>query len=157
MVYHAKEGDDQTEENERNLAALPPEAKRARVTSRICHHKFMVLSRLSGGSRKPRAVLCGSTNFTHNGVYRPANVVHVVRREDVAQEYLDLFEVLFGGADVIATRRYVTENNPINAEKPLFAGFSPRSAGADLEAFAAQIRGRRATCSSARPSTSTTA
>lgn len=135
VVYHAKDGDEQTEENEHNLAALPPEAKRARTTSRICHHKFMVLSRLVGGTRRPRAVLCGSTNFTHNGVYRQANVVHVVRREDVAQEYLDLFEVLFGGADVTATRRYVTENNPIDAEKPLFAGFSPRSGGADLEAF----------------------
>jgi phosphatidylserine/phosphatidylglycerophosphate/cardiolipin synthase-like enzyme len=107
----------------------------------LCHHKFMVLSRLSGGTRKPRAVLCGSTNFTHNGVYRQANVVHVVRREDVAKEYPNLFEVLFGGADVTATRRYVTENNPIDAQNPLFAGFSPRSGGADLEAFAAQIRG----------------
>jgi phosphatidylserine/phosphatidylglycerophosphate/cardiolipin synthase-like enzyme len=135
VVYHAEDGDELTEENEHNLAALPPEAKRARTTSRICHHKFMVLSRLVGGTRRPRAVLCGSTNFTHNGVYRQANVVHVVRREDVAQEYLDLFEVLFGGADVIATRRYVTENNPIDAEKSLFAGFSPRSGGADLEAF----------------------
>lgn len=62
VVYHAKEGDEQTEENERNLAALPADAKQARVTSRICHHKFMVLSRLSGGTRRPRAVLCGSTN-----------------------------------------------------------------------------------------------
>jgi hypothetical protein len=139
VVYHAKEEDEQTEENERNLAALPTEAKRARVTSRICHHKFMVLSRLSGGVRSPRAVLCGSTNFTHNGVYRQANVVHVVRREDIAQKYLDLFEVLFGGADVTATRRYVTENNPIDATRPLFAGFSPRSGGADLEAFVERI------------------
>ncbi len=136
VVYHAKEGDEQTEENEHNLAALSPEEKRARVTSRICHHKFMVLSRLSGGVRRPRAVLCGSTNFTHNGVYRQANVVHVVRREDVAQEYLDLFEVLFSGADVGATRRYVSENNPIDLERSPFAGFSPRSGGADLEAFA---------------------
>jgi phosphatidylserine/phosphatidylglycerophosphate/cardiolipin synthase-like enzyme len=96
----------------------------------------MVLSRLSGRVRRPRAVLCGSTNFTHNGVYRQANVVHVVRREDVAQGYLDLFEVLFSGADVGATRRYVTENNPIDLERSPFAGFSPRSGGADLEAFA---------------------
>jgi phosphatidylserine/phosphatidylglycerophosphate/cardiolipin synthase-like enzyme len=139
VVYHAKEGDEQTGENEHNLAALPPEAKRARLTSRICHHKFIVLSRLSGGTRKPRAVLCGSTNFTHNGVYRQANVVHVVRREDTAQEYLDLFEVLFGGADVTATRRYVTENNPVDASQPLFAGFSPRSGGADLESFITHI------------------
>lgn len=140
VVYHAKHGDDQTEENERSLKDMPREAKRARLTSRICHHKFMVLSRLSGGTRQPRAVLCGSTNFTHNGVYRQANVVHVVRREDVAQQYLDLFEVLFGGADVAETRRYVTENNPIDTERELFTGFSPRSGGADLQTFSSCIR-----------------
>ncbi len=139
VVYHAREGDDQTGENEHNLAALPFEAKRARATSRICHHKFMVLSRLTGGIRRPQAVLCGSTNFTHNGVYRQANVVHVIRREDVAQQYLDLFEVLFEGADVGATRSYVTANNPVDVQRPLFVGFSPRSGGADLAAFTERI------------------
>jgi hypothetical protein len=135
VIYHAREGDKQTEENEHNLATLPSEAKWGRKTSKICHHKFMVLSRFSGGVRRPRAVLCGSTNFTHNGVYRQANVVHVVRREDIAQEYLDLFEVLFGRADVGETRRYVTENNPIDTSRPVFVGFSPRSGGTDLQAF----------------------
>lgn len=143
VVYHAKPSDKQTEENERHLAALPPETKRARATSRICHHKFAVLSRISGGARRPRAVLCGSTNFTHNGVYRQANVLHVVRRTDVAREYLNLFEVLFRGADVSETRRYVTENNPIDPSGPLFAGFSPRSGAADLEAFVAEVRSAR--------------
>ncbi len=140
VVYHAKADDEQTLANELNLRGLPLEAKRPRLTSRICHHKFVVLSRMSAGKRRPQAVLCGSTNFTENGVYRQANVVHVLRRADAAGRYLDLFEVLFSGADVGETREYITENNPIDASASLFAGFSPRSGGADLEAFIGEIR-----------------
>lgn len=139
VVYHAKPKDEQTKENEHNLAGLPSEVKRKRVTSKICHHKFMVLSKLAGGDRRPQAVLCGSTNFTHNGVYRQANVVHVVRREDVAQEYLNLFEVLFAEADVPTTKRFITETNALDPSRPLFAGFSPRSGGADLRTFIAEV------------------
>lgn len=143
VVYHAGQGDEETRENEHALAGLPAEAKRARETSRICHHKFMVLSRISGGGRRPQAVLCGSTNFTHNGVYRQANVVHVVRREDVARQYLDLFEVLFAGADVAATRRFVNETNSVDASGTLFAGFSPRSGLSDLETFVREVNEAR--------------
>jgi hypothetical protein len=139
VVYHAKANDEQTLINEHNLQELPPAAKRPRLTSKICHHKFVVLSRMMAGKRVPRAVLCGSTNFTENGVYRQANVVHVLRREDVAERYLDLFEVLFGGADVPATRQYITEHNPLDTSAGLFAGFSPRSGGADLQAFIEEI------------------
>lgn len=139
VVYHAKVGDEQTHINEHNLLGLPPGAKRPRLTSRICHHKFVVLSRMSAGERRPEAVLCGSTNFTENGVYRQANVVHVLRRQDVAERYLDLFEVLFAGADVPATREYINEHNPIDASAGLFAGFSPRSGSVDLEAFVEEI------------------
>lgn len=139
VVYHAKKGDEQSEENERNLSALPDEAKRARLTSKICHHKFIVLSKLEGGVRRPQAVLCGSTNFTHNGVYRQANVVHVVRREDIAQQYLALFEELFGGADTRATRRFINRDNALDVSRPLFAGFSPRSGLADLDAFVEEV------------------
>ena len=139
VVYHAKVDDEQTLINEHSLKGLPPEAKRARLTSRICHHKFVVLSRMVAGQRRPKAVLCGSTNFTENGVYRQANVVHVLRRGDVAERYLDLFDVLFSGADVTATRKHVTENNPIDASAGLFAGFSPRSGGTDLDAFISEI------------------
>jgi phosphatidylserine/phosphatidylglycerophosphate/cardiolipin synthase-like enzyme len=93
--------------------------------------------------RRPRAVLCGSTNFTHNGVYRQANVVHVVRRADVAQQYLTLFEELFKGEDVGATRRFVNQNNPLDPSQPLFTGFSPRSGLADLQAFIREVEAAR--------------
>lgn len=140
VVYHARRGDEQTKHNEQALVGLPAEAKRARVTSKICHHKFIVLSRVSAGVREPQAVLCGSTNFTHNGVYRQANVVHVVSRQDVARQYLQLFDVLFAGENVSGTRRHIGTHNPFAPPQPLFAGFSPRSGGADLEAFAALVQ-----------------
>ncbi|MGV0026268.1 phospholipase D-like domain-containing protein [Phormidesmis priestleyi] len=140
VVYHAKPNDEQTELNAKNLAGLPDQAKRARVTNNICHHKFMVLSRVEFGKRNCQAVLCGSTNFTENGVYRQANVVHIVNRSDVAQPYLDLFEVLFRGDNPTATRRYINQNNPIDLSKPLFAGFSPRTGKKDLQAFVDLIK-----------------
>lgn len=135
VVYHAKPNDKQTEINESNLAGLPALAKRGRITHKIMHHKFMVLSRVSGGVYQPRAVLCGSTNFTENGVYRQANVVHTVEDADLAGQYLNLFNVLFRGDDVKATRNYINETNPIAESGPLYAGFSPRSKLVDLTEF----------------------
>jgi phosphatidylserine/phosphatidylglycerophosphate/cardiolipin synthase-like enzyme len=141
IVYHAKPGDAQTEENERHLAGLPKSVKRPRVTSKICHHKFMVLSKISCGVRRPQAVLTGSTNFTENGVYRQANVVHVLEQENIAQQYLNLFEDLWRyHDDPAATRKYISSHNSMDETQAVFAGFSPRSGGADLQAFAKIIQ-----------------
>ncbi len=140
VVYHAKPNDAQTEENEHTLASLPAAVKRARLTSAICHHKFMVLSRVEQGQRVPQTVLCGSTNFTHNGVYRQANVVHIVHRRDIAQDYLNLFEELFRGESPTATRQYINRVNPISLTQPLFAGFSPRSKYVDLNTFVELVK-----------------
>ncbi|MGH9278173.1 MAG: phospholipase D-like domain-containing protein [Acidimicrobiales bacterium] len=137
VVYHAKKGDPQTHENELNLAKLPADCKVARVTSRIFHHKFALLSRIdASGARTPIEVLCGSTNFTPNGVYRQANVIHIARDPMVAASYLSMFEELFDGADVGVTRKFITQNNPVVLDgDPVFVGFSPRSKQGDLEAF----------------------
>jgi phosphatidylserine/phosphatidylglycerophosphate/cardiolipin synthase-like enzyme len=140
IVYHAKPGDEQTAVNEINLAEWPAERKRARVTNAICHDKFIVASRLDGGRRIPQAVLCRSTNFTENGVYRQANVVHVAESPDLAEHYLDLFEVLFRGDDPAATKRWIDANNPLSTDAAAFAGFSPRSGEKDLDLFVDEIR-----------------
>jgi phosphatidylserine/phosphatidylglycerophosphate/cardiolipin synthase-like enzyme len=97
----------------------------------------MILSRVDASEeRQPEAVLCGSTNFTANGVYRQANVVHVLDDESIAASYLQTFEQIWAQPDDIgATRDWVTEHNPMNPQQPLFAGFSPRTGGADLQAF----------------------
>ncbi|MDD1001576.1 phospholipase D-like domain-containing protein [Pseudomonas sp. TNT2022 ID642] len=137
VLYHARPDDEDTTINEASLAALPPASKRGRVTHNIFHNKFMVLSRVkASGEQQPEAVLCGSTNFTANGVYRQANVVHVLDDESVAASYLETFEQIWAQPDDIgATRDWVTEHNPMNPLQPVFAGFSPRTGWADLQEF----------------------
>jgi len=137
VLYHAKKGDEQTSQNEASLKKIPKAKKRGRVTSRIFHDKFIVLSKLNAaGKRVPQAVLCGSTNFTENGVYRQANVVHETDDKAVAGRYFDLFDAIWNDpADVSATRTWINKNNPIDPGRRLFAGFSPRTGKADLAEF----------------------
>ncbi|GGK51134.1 Phosphatidylserine/phosphatidylglycerophosphate/cardiolipin synthase [Pseudomonas koreensis] len=137
VLYHAQPDDSDTTLNETNLANLPAANKRGRVTHNIFHDKFIVLSRVDGvGQRQPEAVLCGSTNFTANGVYRQANVVHTLDDVTIATRYLQTFEEVWANpADVAATRCWITEHNPMDPTQQLFAGFSPRSGGADLREF----------------------
>ncbi|MGF6330931.1 phosphatidylserine/phosphatidylglycerophosphate/cardiolipin synthase-like enzyme [Pseudomonas sp. BS3782 TE3695] len=137
VLYHAQPDEDTTALNEARLEKIPAANKRGRVTHNIFHNKFMVLSRLdAAGQHQPEAVLCGSTNFTANGVYRQANVVHVLDDARVSASYLQTFEQVWGTpADVGATREWLTENNPMQPEQALFAGFSPRSGQGDLREF----------------------
>jgi phosphatidylserine/phosphatidylglycerophosphate/cardiolipin synthase-like enzyme len=137
VLFHGKIGDPQTDQNVASLKRIPATKKRARVTSKIFHDKFIVLSKINAaGDRKPQAVLCGSTNFTENGVYRQANVVHHTDDRVIAARYLDLFEVIWGApADVPFARKWINDNNPMDQSEKLFAGFSPRSARADLDEF----------------------
>ena len=145
VLYHAQPDDPDTTLNETNLAKLPAANKRGRVTHNIFHDKFIVLSRVDGaGQRQPQAVLCGSTNFTANGVYRQANVVHTLDDVMIAARYLQVFEEVWANpADVGATRNWITGHNPMDPTQPLFAGFSPRSGGGDLREFVEIIEAAR--------------
>jgi len=145
VLYHAQPDDPDTTLNETNLAKLPAVNKRGRVTHNIFHDKFIVLSRVDGaGQRQPQAVLCGSTNFTANGVYRQANVVHTLDDVMIAARYLQVFEEVWANpADVGATRNWITGHNPMDPTQPLFAGFSPRSGGGDLREFVEIIEAAR--------------
>jgi phosphatidylserine/phosphatidylglycerophosphate/cardiolipin synthase-like enzyme len=137
ILYHAKTGDAQTSENEESLKKIPAAKKKGRITSKIFHNKFIVLSKVNAaGKRNPQAVLCGSTNFTENGVYRQANVVHVVDTTAIAGSYLKLFEAVWANpADVASTRKWIGINNPMDAATKLWAGFSPRAGKVDLAEF----------------------
>ncbi|MCO8311002.1 phospholipase D-like domain-containing protein [Pseudomonas mandelii] len=137
VLYHAQPDEDTTVLNEASLEKIPAANKRGRVTHNIFHNKFMVLSRLdAAGQHQPEAVLCGSTNFTANGVYRQANVVHVLDDARIGASYLQTFEQVWTTpADVGATREWLTENNPMQPDQSLFAGFSPRSGQGDLREF----------------------
>jgi len=95
-----------------------------------------VLGKLRNGVSEPRAVLCGSTNFTENGVYRQANVVHVANDRVIADSYAKLFQVVWDSpADVPAAKKWIGLNNAIDAANRLFVGFSPRAGGKDLAEF----------------------
>ncbi len=137
VLYHAKKDDEQTSRNVASLKKLPAAKKRGRVTSKIFHDKFVVLSKVNAaGERVPQAVLCGSTNFTENGVYRQANVVHETDDKAIATRYSELFNVIWNDpADVSSTRNWINDNNPIDPGEKLFVGFSPRSGKADLAEF----------------------
>ncbi|VVQ12062.1 hypothetical protein PS938_03751 [Pseudomonas fluorescens] len=141
VLYHAQPGEDTTAFNEVSLKNIPQANKRGRVTHNIFHNKFMVLSRLdAAGQHQPEAVLCGSTNFTPNGVYRQANVVHVLDDTRLSTRYLQTFEQVWSTpADVGATRQWITQHNPMDPTQALFAGFSPRSGGGDLDEFVSII------------------
>jgi phosphatidylserine/phosphatidylglycerophosphate/cardiolipin synthase-like enzyme len=137
VIYHAKKGDEQTEQNIHSLKKIPAAKKRGRETSRIFHDKFIVLSKVSAaGKHSPQALLSGSTNFTENGVYRQANVVHVVDNKELATRYATLFQVIWDNPSGIKeTKKWIDTNNPIDPTNRFFAGFSPRTGGGDLAEF----------------------
>ena len=137
VLYHAQPDDDDTAINQASLEKIPAANKRGRVTHNIFHNKFMVLRQVdAAGQLQPEAVLCGSTNFTPNGVYRQANVVHVLDDARISASYLQTFEQVWATPDDVgATRQWITQHNPMDPQQPLFAGFSPRSGQGDLRAF----------------------
>jgi len=143
VVYHAKPSDPRTKKNAKYLAPLGKAALRPRVTSKICHDKFIILSKMNGKKRNVVSVLCGSTNFTENGVYRQFNVVQVVEDVATANEYLKIFEFLFAGNNPAQTKKFITKQNPMQPNAALFAGFSPRTGGADLKDFIAEVNHSR--------------
>ncbi len=136
ILYHGRLNDEQTRQNEASVKKIPKARKLARVTSKIFHNKFIVLGKLRNGVSEPRAVLCGSTNFTENGVYRQANVVHVASDKSIAGSYAKLFQVIWDSpADVPAAKKWIGINNAMDATNKLFVGFSPRAGAMDLAEF----------------------
>ncbi|HEX7903985.1 MAG TPA: phospholipase D-like domain-containing protein [Chitinophagaceae bacterium] len=150
MLFHSKKGDAQTTENKHNAKPLiAKKLAKERTTSAIFHDKFIVLSKVTGTGktmkRKPVMVLCGSTNFTHNGLFRQANVVHVVRTEKgkssnpVADKYEELFNTIWNGdkkpITTGETSKWITANNAMDPKVDIFPGFSPRKGKGDLAYF----------------------
>jgi hypothetical protein len=142
LIYHAKNGDKQTAKNQASAAGLPASAKYGRVTNAIFHHKFIVLSKMSSSSRTPLAVLCGSTNFTLNGVYAQANNAVIISDPTMMQKYVDQFEFLFQDPahNPAATSVHDSEQNILDPVLPRQAGFSPRAGKVDLTFFASIIQ-----------------
>lgn len=143
ILYHAKEGDKAAAENKHLLhdPDIPNAQLIPRVTSALMHNKFAVLSRIgSNGDRTPVAVLAGSTNWTENGCYRQANVVHISRAASVLERYTAMFETLITTSDDRGdTKRWINKNNVLPTAPERFAGFSPRSGMVDIDLIAGLI------------------
>lgn len=141
LIYHAKKGDAQTTRNEASAKALKDGQKYGRVTNAIFHHKFIILSKVEGATRTPIAVLCGSTNFTSNGVYAQANNVQITSDPTVMKKYVDQFDFIFQqpAHDPAATSVQDTEQNILSPTAPLQVGFSPRKNRGDISLFASFI------------------
>lgn len=121
----------------------------------IQHNKFMVL--LRGKSKAPAEVWTGSTNLSDGGIHGQTNVGHWVRDADVAQSYLNYWELLsddpgpMAGDDrstslkknkALRSAIEALEETP-TAFSDLKAGvtpiFSPRSGGDVLKMYAAMV------------------
>ena len=147
VLYHAKNGDKAAEENEHLLhdPDIPGVELFPRKTTAIMHNKFVVLSRIDAGDiRTPVGVLAGSTNWTENGVYRQANVVHISRAASILERYSAMFETLISTReDRGDTKRWINKNNQLPVSPERFAGFSPRSKLADINLIAELISGAK--------------
>lgn len=141
LIYHAKKGDKQTAKNQASAAALPASAKYGRVTNAIFHHKFIILSKVAGNARTPMAVLCGSTNFTLNGVAAQANNVVITSDPEIMKKYVEQFDFLFNqpAHDPAATSVQDSEQNILDPAAIRQVGFSPRAGKVDLTFFASLI------------------
>jgi hypothetical protein len=145
LLYHGKPKSKELKENKATLKKFPPNGPNVelipRVPSKLMHNKFMVLSKMKRGKRESQAVLTGSTNWTENGLYRQANVVHVSRDSQVAKCYLGLFDTLVETArSAKDTRKWINLNNAINQTDKIFCGFSPRTGMLDKAEFVRIIK-----------------
>lgn len=145
VLYHAKKNDKAAADNEHLLhdPEIPNAELIPRVTTALMHNKFVLLSRIdSNDVRTPVGVLAGSTNWTENGCYRQANVVHISRAASILERYADMFETLIDTRDNRrATKSWINRNNELPDAPERFAGFSPRSNMADIELISNLISG----------------
>ena len=141
IIYHARKKDAQTADNENHLKKIVKKAKTPRVTSAIFHQKFMILSKKNKkGEYVPKSILTGTTNFTPNGLWRQANVVHVIRDKALAKEYSILFAQLLQSKGRGDTKKHINKNHPLQTNKDMYASFSPRSKWADIDLLESHIR-----------------
>jgi len=136
-------GDKATKENHEVLEAadIPNAEVIERDTTKLMHNKFIVRRKVNdSGQLQPEAVLTGSTNWSENGFYRQANVVHISRNPSILEQYTDYFDALVSSRDDRgATKRWVNKNNPLPNHPQRFVGFSPRSRFEDIEWITRQI------------------
>ncbi len=141
VIFHAKKNDEQTRVNQAFLAQLPAALIHPRVTTAIFHQKFIVLKKKNKkGEMRPTYLLTGTANFTPNGLWRQANVIHVVRSAALGRQYSALFAQLLSSKGRGDTKRYInTHYRPISSATKS-SSFSPRSGYDDIDFIADIIK-----------------
>jgi len=106
----------------------------------LSHHKTIVL--MQSGAAK--AVLTGSTNFSIGGIYGHSNVVHICEKDDVAAEYLWLWNELKKNTAKSADAGVLVGRTPLPNDplaKRITSIFSPRDSLQALDWYAEQAKG----------------
>ena len=120
VIYHGKSGDKQTIANEKHLKPLQNKQKKARRTTALFHQKFIILKKKdSAGKFIPQAVLTGTANFTPNGLWRQANVIHIIYDKALAKEYDILYKQLLSSQGRGDTKIHINAFHPLNKTKKL--------------------------------------
>ena len=119
-----------------------------RTNTTISHNKFIIL--LKDG--KPVEVWTGSTNITYGGIFGQSNIGHIVRDEEIAQQYFDYWSKLSEdpvkskrGSDpnLTAMKNWIAKNNPnldVIPPNSVRAIFSPRKDDEMLQWYADQMK-----------------
>src|SRR6266481_2627018 len=114
VLYHA-ENDTQKISNEKAIQKFGLEnicQPRNAQGLTLSHNKTIVLTKAGAA----QAVLTGSTNFSVGGIYGHSNVVHVCERDDVAGQYLWLWNEL-------------KKNTPKSSDVSVLVGKTPLPVG----------------------------
>ena len=142
VLYHARD-DEQKISNEQAIQQFHLEnicQPRNAQGLTLSHNKTIVLTR-NGAAQ---AVLTGSTNFSLGGIYGHSNVVHICEKNDVAADYLWLWNELKKNTPKSADAGVLVGKTPL-PDDPLAAQitpiFSPRDTLQALDWYAEQAKG----------------
>jgi phosphatidylserine/phosphatidylglycerophosphate/cardiolipin synthase-like enzyme len=142
VLYHA-EDDEQKISNEKAIQNFGLEnicQPRNAQGLTLSHNKIIVLTKAGAA----QAVLTGSTNFSLGGIYGHSNVVHICEKNDVAAEYLWLWNELqkniakSADAGVLAGKTPLPDDPLAKQVTPIF---SPRDSLEALDWYAQQAKG----------------
>jgi phosphatidylserine/phosphatidylglycerophosphate/cardiolipin synthase-like enzyme len=142
VLYHARD-DEQKISNEQAIQNFGLENichPRNAQGLTLSHNKIIVLTKGSAA----QAVLTGSTNFSVGGIYGHSNVVHICERNDVAADYLWLWNELKKNTPKSADTGVLVAKTPLPDDplaKQITPIFSPRDTLKALDWYAEQAKG----------------
>ena len=142
VLYHA-ENDTQKISNEKAIQKVGLQnicQPRNAQDLTLSHNKTIVLTKAGAA----QAVLTGSTNFSVGGIYGHSNVVHVCEGDDVAAQYLWLWNELKKNTPKSADAGVLVGKTPLPGDplaKQITPIFSPRDSLEALDWYAQQAKG----------------